>query len=109
MGRAEWLTPSTPDKLKELAESGHTSVLIIPIAFVTDHVETLYELEMLIRGQAETYGIEKYEVMAGLNTHKLFIEALAEVTVAQIAMASDGGRHQAPGRFKASQPSQSSE
>lgn len=109
VGRAEWLTPSTPDKLKELAGGGHTSVLIIPIAFVTDHVETLYELDMLIRGQAETYGIEKYEVMAGLNTHKLFIEALAEVTVAQVAMVSEGGHQQTPGPLQASRPSKSSE
>lgn len=86
VGPAEWLTPSTPDKLKELAENGVTSVLVIPIAFVSDHIETAYELDIEVREQAEEYGIHHYEVMSGLNAHSLFIEALGEVTVSQLLL-----------------------
>ncbi|RMF64042.1 MAG: ferrochelatase [Calditrichaeota bacterium] len=86
VGPAEWLTPSTPDKLKELAESGETAVLVVPVAFVTDHIETLYELDILIRGQAKEAGIQHYEVTSGLNSHPLFIEALAETVVSQVSL-----------------------
>ena len=84
VGPAEWLTPSTPDQLKELAEDGHTAVLVIPVAFVTDHVETSYELDIEVREEAEAEGIRHYEVMPALNCHPLFIEALAEATAAQL-------------------------
>lgn len=90
VGPAEWLTPSTPDKLKELAENGHKAILVIPVAFVTDHIETAFELDMLIRDEAEESGIEHYEVSGGLNSHPLFIEALAEATVSQVILPSNG-------------------
>ncbi len=84
VGPAEWLTPSTPDKLQELAEAGKKAVLMIPVAFVSDHVETAFELDIEVREEAEGFGIEHYEVTSGLNSHPLFIEALGEVTVAQL-------------------------
>lgn len=90
VGPAEWLTPSTPDKLKELAEKGHKAVLIIPVAFVTDHIETLFELDIEIREEARAFGIEHYGVTGGLNSHPLFIEALAEVAVSQVILPFDG-------------------
>lgn len=84
VGPNEWLTPSTPDKLEALAHQGATAVLVIPVAFVTDHIETSYELDIEVREEAEDFGIEHYEVTSGLNTHPLFIEALAEATAAQL-------------------------
>ena len=99
VGPAKWLEPSTPDKLEELAHAGHTAVLVVPVAFVTDHIETSYELDIEVREEAEEFGIEHYEVTSGLNSHPLFIEALVEATVAQLdlpeevkrpALVSDG-------------------
>lgn len=85
VGPAQWLTPSTPDKLEELAEEHDVeNVLVIPVAFVTDHVETSFELDIEVREEAEEFGIERYEVTSGLNSHPLFIEALAESTMAQL-------------------------
>jgi ferrochelatase len=92
VGPAEWLTPSTPDKLKELAESGTKAVLIIPVAFVTDHIETAFELDIEIREEAEAFGIQYYEVTGGLNTHPLFIEALSETTVSQVRFGENTGQ-----------------
>lgn len=86
VGPAEWLTPSTPDKLKELAENGKEAVLMIPVAFVSDHVETAFELDIEIREEAEGFGIHHYEVASGLNSHPLFIEALGEVTASQLQL-----------------------
>jgi len=86
VGPAQWLTPSTPDKLRELADLGHNTVLVIPVAFVTDHIETAFELDMLIRDEAEAFGIKHYVVSGGLNAHPLFIDALAEAAMSQIAL-----------------------
>ena len=90
VGPAKWLTPSTPDKLEELAEEGHTATLVIPIAFVSDHIETAYELDIEVREEAVEAGIEHYEVTRGLNGHPLFIEALAESVAAQVSAAVSG-------------------
>ncbi len=87
VGPAEWLTPSTPHALEEMAHEGVRHVLVVPIAFVSDHVETAFELDMEVRKEAEAAGIERYEVMTGLNDHPAFIEALADVVT----------RHCAPG------------
>jgi ferrochelatase len=59
-------------------------VLVIPIAFVSDHVETVFELGIEVRHQATEAGIEQFEVTEGLNEHPSFIEALADVTFGQI-------------------------
>lgn len=86
VGPAEWLTPSTLDALKRLADEGRTNVLVIPIAFVSDHIETVFELDIEIRKEAEEAGIERFEVMTGLNDHPLFIESLADVTLRHVGL-----------------------
>lgn len=92
VGPVKWLAPSTPDKLEELAEEGHKDVLVVPVAFVTDHIETSFELDIEVREEAEEFGIEHYEVTSGLNSHPLFIEALMEATVAQLDLTRDAKR-----------------
>lgn len=95
VGPGEWLTPATPDKIEELAAQGVTSVLVVPVAFVTDHIETAYELDIEVREEAKHFGIEQYEVTSGLNCHPLFIEALAESVAAQVeapAVAAGDGQ-----------------
>ena len=84
VGPATWLTPSTPEKLKELGEQGIRAVLVVPIAFVTDHIETAFELGIEVREEAHGFGLVHYEVTGGLNSHPEFIAALAETTAAQI-------------------------
>ncbi len=90
VGPAEWLTPSTPDKLEALAEAGVEAVLVVPVAFVSDHIETAYELDIEVREEAQHAGIEHYEVTRGLNSHPLFIEALAEAVAAQLSATRPG-------------------
>jgi protoporphyrin/coproporphyrin ferrochelatase len=92
VGPAEWLTPSTLDKLKELGEKGEKAVLLVPVAFVTDHIETAFELDVQVREEAEQHGIKHYEVTSGLNCHPLFIEALCESVVAQLNLPGGVGK-----------------
>jgi protoporphyrin/coproporphyrin ferrochelatase len=84
VGPKKWLKPSTHDTLIELGMKGVKNMLVVPIAFVSDHIETLHELEIEERRTAEAAGIENYRVMTGLNDHPLFIECLADVALQEI-------------------------
>ncbi len=77
VGPVPWLTPSTGDVLEELAVEGTQQVVVVPAAFVSDHVETLYECRILYRDQAARLGIPHYVVTEGLNDHPDFIRSLA--------------------------------
>jgi ferrochelatase len=88
LGPGRQLTPSTRDRLEQLAEDGHTAVLLVPVSCVSDRVETAFGLDIEGREEAYRFGIEHYEVASGLNGHPLFIEALAECVAAQVSPAA---------------------
>ena len=89
-GPLRWLEPNTRSVLEACAGNGEgPPVLVVPLPFVTDHLETSYELDIEMRAEAERLGIQHYEVTAGLNTHPLFIEALGEAAVAQLDLPLD--------------------
>lgn len=79
VGPVKWLEPATDKMIEELALKGFQNLLIIPVSFVSDHVETLFELNIEYRHIAEKAGIKNYVVMAGLNDSALFVDALAEI------------------------------
>ncbi len=78
VGPVKWLEPSTDKMIESLAEKGDKNLLIVPISFVSDHVETLFELIIEYRHVAEQNNIDNYIVMEGLNGSELFIECLAD-------------------------------
>jgi protoporphyrin/coproporphyrin ferrochelatase len=78
-GPVKWLEPSTEDKIRELAESGVKNVLMVPISFVSDHIETLYEIDIQYREEALALGISNFRRVESLNTSPLFIQCLAEL------------------------------
>ena len=75
-GPVRWIGPGTEETIRELAEDGVTDVLVIPLSFVSDHIETLYEVDMLFADAARAAGITGYYRTPALNAHPLFIEAL---------------------------------
>lgn len=79
VGPLKWLTPSTPDTIKALAAKGVKYMLVVPIAFASDHLETLFELGIEYRHVAKITGVEQYEVTTGLNDSPLFITALSQL------------------------------
>jgi ferrochelatase len=81
VGPQKWLEPATDDMIKKLAEEGHKHLLVIPISFVSDHIETSFELDIEYRHVADECGIENYFVMTGLNDSPLFIEALYDLVI----------------------------
>ena len=84
VGPQKWLQPSTIDKLEQLGEEGVKHLLVVPVAFVSDHLETLHELNIQDRVIAEDAGIEHYHVMPALNDSPEFINALAQRVLEEI-------------------------
>jgi protoporphyrin/coproporphyrin ferrochelatase len=79
VGASKWLQPSLHTTLRHLANEGAKNLCIVPISFVSDHVETLGEINHEAREEAEKLGIERFEMSAGLNSSPKFIEALADL------------------------------
>jgi protoporphyrin/coproporphyrin ferrochelatase len=79
VGASKWLQPSMHATIKRLAAEGSGHVLVVPISFVSDHVETLHEIDIEHRAQAQALGIKDYRMMPGLNDNPRFIRALAEL------------------------------
>lgn len=82
-GPVEWLSPSTPEMIETLAAEGCKNILMVPISFVSDHVETLYEIDMLYREMASDKGIRCLSCTS-LNTQPLFIQSLKELVLKHI-------------------------
>lgn len=81
VGPVEWLRPYTEDALKELGENGVKDLLVIPISFVSEHIETLQEIDIEYREVAQEAGIENFQRVPALNTHPVFIDSLAQLVV----------------------------
>ena len=79
LGPVEWLGPPTLEVLRELGRQRQAQVLVVPIAFVTDHVETLQEIDQLFAGQAREAGIAHFRRTPGLNDRPTFLRGLAEL------------------------------
>lgn len=77
-GPVEWLEPGTDILLNELAEKGFHSLLVLPISFVSDHVETLYEIDMLYSEMMAEKGVNLVRTPS-LNDRPLFINALSNL------------------------------
>jgi protoporphyrin/coproporphyrin ferrochelatase len=80
VGPQKWTQPNTEDLVKRLIEYGIKHFLMIPVAFVTDHIETLHELGIELPEELEEdgYHFDKLEVTGGLNDHPKFIQALVD-------------------------------
>jgi len=84
VGSGRWLQPSIHEVIPRLGAQGSRQVLVVPISFVSDHIETLREIDVEVRQEAEQAGIEQFEMMPGLNDTAPFIHALAGLVQAQI-------------------------
>ena len=78
MGPEEWLGPDVDSLLTELSRQKAQEVLVIPIGFVADHIEVLYDIDILHRGKAESMGMTLKRTTS-LNASERFIEALAAI------------------------------
>jgi ferrochelatase len=79
VGRRKWLTPSLTDTIDALAAAGEKNLLVVPIAFVTEHIETLSEINLEAREQAHERGVEQFEMMPAVGDSPTFISSLADL------------------------------
>jgi protoporphyrin/coproporphyrin ferrochelatase len=81
VGASRWLQPSLRTSLETLATEKVREVCVVPVAFVSDHVETLGEIDHEAREQAKRLGFRQFEMSAGLNDSPKFIRALAQIVL----------------------------
>jgi ferrochelatase len=81
VGPLEWLRPYTEDLIRERARQGARQMLVYPIAFVSDHIETLFELGQTYAQLARAHGVTRYRVAPALNDHPLLIRGLRRLVL----------------------------
>lgn len=79
VGPIEWLRPYTDDKLPELGALGVKNLVVVPISFVSEHIETLEEIDIEYRELAEHCGITAWRRCPALNTHPRFVQDMADL------------------------------
>jgi ferrochelatase len=79
VGPKRWLGPTTEAVLDELAGAGTPAVVVVPIAFTGEHIETLQEIDILYRERAQKAGITHFARALTVGTHPAFIGALADL------------------------------
>jgi protoporphyrin/coproporphyrin ferrochelatase len=84
VGPVKWLGPSTESVLRELGQNGNPAVLTVPVSFVSDHIETLQEIDIAYRDVARDAGIREFRRVPSLNTDPKFISSLADLVIREI-------------------------
>jgi ferrochelatase len=85
-----WLEPDISAVLEEEALAGRGSVVVVPLGFVVEHLETLYDLDIDLRERAASLGID-FARAATVQDHPLFIEALVDVVLQHLPAAAGKG------------------
>jgi ferrochelatase len=88
VGPQKWLQPSLTTTIEQMAHSGIKRMLVIPIAFLTEHIETLHEINIEAREEAEKLGVSEFRMMPALNDSPLLIRALADMVLRSVGMRS---------------------
>ncbi|MDX2480155.1 MAG: ferrochelatase [Desulfuromusa sp.] len=76
-GPVKWMEPGTEEVLRELSDAGHRAVLMVPISFVSDHIETLEEIDIQYHNLATSLGLVNFCRAPSLNDRGDFLDALA--------------------------------
>jgi ferrochelatase len=85
IGPVKWLEPATNDVIVELGRRKAPAVLIIPVSFVSEHIETLYELDILYKKVAGDAGLADLRRVPTLNSDPVFIGGLANIVERTLA------------------------
>ncbi|MFV1996716.1 MAG: ferrochelatase [Acidiferrobacterales bacterium] len=83
VGPLKWLQPYTHDTISKKARQGSKQILVYPVAFVSDHIETLYELGTEYAEVAREAGVESYRVVPALNASAGLIDTLQRLVLSQ--------------------------
>ncbi len=86
VGRQQWLEPSLTETLDRLARAGTRHILVVPIAFVTEHIETLHEINIEAREEVTHLGVEQFEMTPALGDSPRFIAVLADLVLSSLGI-----------------------
>jgi protoporphyrin/coproporphyrin ferrochelatase len=81
VGPAKWLEPSFLATLEKLGHEGVKEAMVVPISFVTEHIETLHEINIDGRADAKKWGIQRYRMMPAVGDSPHFIAALTDLVL----------------------------
>ena len=88
VGPQKWLEPSLTGTIERLAQGGIRHMLVIPVSFLTDHIETLHEINIEARREAASLGVTDFHMTPGLNDSPLLIRALADLVLRAVGVRS---------------------
>jgi len=88
VGPAKWLQPPLTGTIERLGHEGVKEMLVVPISFVTEHIETLHEINIEAREEATKLGIERFRMMPAVGDSPLFIDALKDLVLEAIGLQS---------------------
>jgi len=86
VGPAKWLQPPLTATIERLGHEGVKEMLVVPISFVTEHIETLHEINIEAREEAEKLGIERFRMMPAVGDSPLFIAALKDLVLRAVGI-----------------------
>jgi ferrochelatase len=86
-GPVKWLEPTTLDTIARLASEGVRSIVVVPVSFVSDHIETVHEIDVLLAGHARRCGVTTFVRTPALDVRPDFVDALARLVVARLELA----------------------
>src|SRR5262249_5952657 len=89
VGPAKWLQPPLTSTIERLGHEGVKEMLVVPISFVTEHIETLHEINIEARADAKKAGIETFRMMPAVGDMPVFIEALKELVLEAVGVETD--------------------
>ena len=89
VGPLKWMKPTTEDIIRVLSERGIKKLLLVPISFVGDHIETTCEIDMEYRDFATKLAIEDYRMSKAIECHPGFISALADCVEESLSTPKD--------------------
>jgi ferrochelatase len=84
VGPTAWLPPDTVSEVTRLAREGVRTLVVVPVSFVSEHIETLHELDVRLASHARQAGIQSFLRAPALNDAPLFISALKDLALGAV-------------------------
>ena len=89
VGPAKWLQPPLTGTIEKLAHEGVKEMLVVPVSFVTEHIETLHEINIEARDEAKKLGVERFRMMPALGDSPFLTGALADLVLRAAGVQAD--------------------
>jgi ferrochelatase len=89
VGPSKWLQPPLTGTIERLGHEGVKEMLVVPISFVTEHIETLHEVNIEAREEAKKLGIERFRMMPAVGDSPLFIAALKDLVLRAVGIDTE--------------------